>query len=297
VTRILVRLAKGLGLTLAVVLTLVLIFVAFAWISTSRRLGREFAVAAEPLEVPRDAAAVDRGRHVAIAIAKCGLCHGDDLGGRVMEDAAIFARLSPPNVTSGRGGVTAGYAPADWERAIRHGLRRDGRPLQFMPAEAFQAMGDEDLGALIAYLESVPPVDREVPPTRMGPMARVVSTIGNFPLAPAEWVDHDAPHAARTPDDTLARGEYLATVGGCRSCHGPGMAGNGAPGAPDITRGRLAAWTEADFTRALRAGVRPDGTPIAQTMPWIYAGKMTDGEIHAVWTYVRSVPPAAVAGD
>jgi mono/diheme cytochrome c family protein len=297
VTRVLVRLAKGLGLTLAVLLTLVLLFVAFAWISTSRRLGREVAVAAEPLEVPRDAAAVERGRHVAIAIAKCGLCHGDDLGGRVLEDSPVFARLAPPNLTSGRGSVTEGYAPADWERAIRHGLGRDGRPLAFMPAEAFHVMSDADLGALIAYIGTLPPVEREVPPTRMGPMARVVSTIGNFPLAPAEWVDHDAPHRARTPDDTLARGEYLATVGGCRSCHGPGLAGNGAPGSPDITRGRLGAWIEADFKRALRAGVRPDGTPIAQTMPWIYAGKMTDDEIHAVWTYVRSVPPADASGD
>jgi mono/diheme cytochrome c family protein len=291
------RLLTWLGFGIAGVIALVLLFVAFAWIATSRRLGREYAVAAETVEVPPGAETVERGRHVAVAIAKCGLCHGDDLGGQVMEDAAIFGRLAPPNLTSGRGGVAAEYTPSDWERAIRHGIGRDGRPLMFMPSEAFQAASDADLAALIAYLESVPPVDRDVPPTRMGPMARVIATVGNFPLAPAEWVDHDAPHPSRPPDDTLAHGEYLATVGGCRSCHGPGLAGNGAPGSPDITRGRLADWTEADFTRALRSGVRPDGSAIAQTMPWIYAGTMTDDEIQAVWAYVRSVPPGPASGD
>lgn len=295
--RLLTRLLKGLGVVVGVLVALVLLFVAFAWFSTSRRLSREYAVPPERIEVPDDSAAVARGRRMAVVIAKCVVCHGDDLGGGVLEDAAIFARLAPPNLTAGRGGAVQGYTASDWERAIRHGLRRDGRPLMFMPSEAFGAMSDADLGDLIAYLETVPAVDRPVPVTRMGPIARVIATIGNFPLAPAEWVDHGAVHPERAPEDVLPRGEYLATVGGCRSCHGPGLAGNGAPGAPDITRARLEAWTEEDFTRALRSGVRPDGTPIAQTMPWIYAGKMTGDEIHAVWTYIRSVPPGPASGD
>jgi hypothetical protein len=72
-------------------------------------------------------------------------------------------------------------------------------------------------------------------------------------------------------------------------CHGPTLSGNGAPGAPDITPARLGSWTETDFRRALRAGVRPDGSAILQTMPWIYAGKMTDAEIRALWLYLRSL--------
>jgi cytochrome c553 len=88
-------------------------------------------------------------------------------------------------------------------------------------------------------------------------------------------------------------GRYLATIGGCRACHGAALAGDANPDAPDITVGRLAGWSEADFFRSLREGRRPDGTAIdPEKMPWLRSGLMTDDEIRAVWAYMRSVPAA-----
>ncbi|HUF36245.1 MAG TPA: hypothetical protein VMN37_09855 [Gemmatimonadales bacterium] len=53
----------------------------------------------------------------------------------------------------------------------------------------------------------------------------------------------------------------------------------------------LGAWDEADFFRSLREDRRPDGTAIdPEKMPWVRSGQMTDAEIRAVWTYVRSLP-------
>jgi hypothetical protein len=43
--------------------------------------------------------------------------------------------------------------------------------------------------------------------------------------------------------------------------------------------------------RALRQGVRPDGSAIDPAkMPWVRSGHMTDDEILAIWSYARSLP-------
>jgi cytochrome c553 len=103
-------------------------------------------------------------------------------------------------------------------------------------------------------------------------------------------VDHREPPAAPPRGASAEYGEYLATIGGCRACHGAGLAGTANPDAPDITPARLASWTEADFFRALREGRRPDGSVIdPDKMPWVRSGGMTDEEIRAVWRYARSL--------
>lgn len=114
---------------------------------------------------------------------------------------------------------------------------------------------------------------------------------GDFPPLPAAFIDHGTIRRTPARGVTVEYGEYLATIGGCSSCHGPALDGDGAPGAPDITRSRLGSWTEADFLRALRQGQRPDGSGIDPTkMPWPRSGHMTDDEILAVWAYIRSLP-------
>lgn len=283
---------RRIGYVLAGFVGLVVLFVIAVYGITSFRMHRTYDLEARSL--PSGAADVERGRHLATAVAKCADCHGDDLGGEIMVDDPVFARLVPSNLTRGRGGVAGRYEEADWERAIRHGVGPDSRPLVFMPAEAYWVLSDEDLASVIAYVTSVPPVDRELPDTRVGPMARIISTIRSFPLLPAEIVDHDARPKPPERKVTVAYGNYLATIGGCKSCHGPTLSGDGAPGVPDITRARLESWTEADFFRALRTGKRPDGTALdPAAMPWVSTGKMTDDEIRAVWMYMRKLPPGS----
>jgi mono/diheme cytochrome c family protein len=278
------------GFGLLGVLGLTVVAVAALYLVTSLRFRRTYVYPDSPVRAAADSAALARGRHLVEAIGKCQDCHGADYGGQVMMDSPVFARLAATNLTTGRGGI-AGYSDADYERAIRHGVRPGGRPLFFMPAEAYAALSDEDLGAVIGYLRTLPPVDRERPAPRIGPMARVLYLAGKFPLLPVELVSHEPPPPAPPTGESVEYGRYLATAGGCRACHGAGLAGTGDPSAPDITRGRLASWIEADFFRALRQGRRPDGTAIdPEKMPWVRSGQMTDEEIRAVWGYVRSLP-------
>jgi hypothetical protein len=65
----------------------------------------------------------------------------------------------------------------------------------------------------------------------------------------------------------------------------------GLPPASNLTPAGIGAWTEADFVRALREGKRPDGSPLNEFMPWKVFRGMTDAEYHALWLYLRSVPP------
>lgn len=280
------------GRLLAGLVLLIVLAVAVIYVVSSIATRRTYDFPDSAVRAVTDSASLAWGRHLMEAIGKCQDCHEGDLGGKVMMDEPAFARLAATNLTRGRGGI-ADYTDADLERAIRHGVGRDRRPLVFMPSEAYGVMSDEDLAALIGYLRTFPPVDREHAEPRIGPVARALYVLGNFPLLPVEITPHDAPRTARRHGVTVEYGEYLATIGGCRSCHGQALAGDANPDAPDITVGRLAAWKEEDFFRSLREGKRPDGTVIdPEKMPWVRSGLMTDDEIRAVWTYMRSLPAA-----
>lgn len=276
-------------------LLLIVLAIGVVWVITSLRLRKQYDVAAVPVPVPTDTMGVAWGRHIAMAIGKCAECHGDDMSGDLMADDFIFGRLAAPNLTPGLGGLGQRYDDHTLARAIRHGLNPEGKPLIFMPSEAFQYLSDEDVGALVAYIRALPPVDKTHPTQRVGPLARVLSVLTGFPLVPARLVDHARPHPQSVrADSTPEYGKYLADVGGCTGCHGPGLSGGAmGPGKPasNLTPAGIGTWTEADFFRALREGKRPSGTPIdSLSMPWKRAGMMTDAEIHAVWLYLRSVP-------
>ncbi len=273
------------GLVLLVVLA-----VAALYAVTTLHIRRTYDFAESSVQAATDSASLARGRHLVEAIGKCQECHDADMGGKMWVDEPAFGRLAGSNLTGGRGGVGA-YSDADFERALRHGVGPDRRPLIFMPSEAFASLSDQDLAAILGYLRTLPPVDRELPEPKVGPVARALYLGGNLPLLPVRLIEHEASRSTPVPGVTVEYGKYLATIGGCRSCHGLALAGDANPDAPDITVGRIGGWTEEDFFRSIRQGKRPDGSVIdPEKMPWVRSSQMTDEEMQAVWTYMRSVP-------
>ena len=184
-------------------------------------------------------------------------------------------------------------------RAIRHGVGHDGRGLAMMPVRTFYYLSDEDLGALIAYLKSLPPIDNEMPKTDLGPLGRVMLALGQLPpeIEPnVISIDHHAPRpVAPQPGVTLEYGKYLART--CALCHGPNFNGQTVQldGPPILTPnltigGELGFWSEEDFIATLRTGVTPGGKQLRSEMPSKYFGQMTDDELKAVWMYLQSLP-------
>jgi mono/diheme cytochrome c family protein len=280
--------------TIRIVAVLVLALVALAayvYVASTRALTRTYTVTPAPISVPSDAASMARGKYLTEAVATCTECHGKDLGGRVFVDSAAMGRFVAPNLTRGRGGLGASYADQDFVRVILHGVRRDGRSVTLMPSDTYR-FTEADLAAIIAYVRSVPPVDRELPAGSVGPVARALSVFADFPLAPASTIDHERAAFAQAtrPGDLVSAGGHLVDAAGCRGCHGPELAGGGGPppGAANITPVGIGEWTEKDFITAIREHKRPNGTTISDVMPLGY-GQMSDEDLRAIWSYLRTV--------
>lgn len=295
------KIVKWTGIALGTVIGIAIIAGITLTILANRKLNAVYAVPSADLTVLTDAATIAEGGRL-VAIRACGDCHGDDFAGQELIDDALLGTLYSTNLTRGRNSTTEGYTAADWDRAIRHGIDRDGKPLLAMPSGDYYRISDRDLERMIAYLESLPPVDEAgaAPQSRPGPMLVTLLGAGVFPLAAAE-IDHSvAPPADVVADVSAEYGGYLATT--CTGCHQTNLAGGPIPGAPASSTppanltpaGNLADWTAADFVNTLRSGVTPEGKVLdPEVMPWPITERMTDDELTAIFLYLSSLPPVA----
>jgi mono/diheme cytochrome c family protein len=236
---------------------------------------------------------MSRGKHLVDAVAVCIICHGENLGGRLAFQDKFLGRGYTSNLTRGRGGVGGTYTDADWIRSIRYGVRPDGLGIPFMPSDYYNKLTDEDTGAIIAYLKSLPPIDNERTGVEINLPARLLIDLGLFgDLVRSANIDFRAARPGPRKE-----GEYLVEIGGCTFCHGARLTGGqgpepGAPGGSDLTaRGPLVGWSLSDFTRLMRNGTNPQGHVInPKFMPWLGYRNMTDAELEAIWLYLRSLP-------
>lgn len=262
---------------------------------SERRLRSRFTPPRHALAVPRDAAAIARGRYLATTRG-CMDCHGADLAGHVILDDPAIGRIAGANLTPGGRGPALG--DREWELAVRHGVRPDGSALLVMPSQEFTGMSDEDLAAIVAYARSVPAVAATPAAPRVGPLIRALYVGGQVQLLGAEQIDHATAHPAHVEvAPTVAYGRYVAE--GCKGCHGPGYSGGKIPGTPpdwpqaaNITpAGNPGKWSEAEFVHALTTGERPDGSRISGTlMPLKVIAQMDTVELRAIYRYLRTVP-------
>ena len=293
------RVLKWLGYIVGGFIVIILLAVGTVYAITSSRMAKTYSPSVQPLQVPTDSASVARGRHLVESVGKCQACHGENYAGQAVMDDPVFARLTSSNLTAGKGGIGGEYRDEDWVRAIRYGVGRDAKSLLFMPSESFTHFNDTDLAQMIAYLKTLPPADMTIPHSRkVGPIGRIVSLVGGFPLLPASLIPADLKRAEIPVDSTAEYGRYLAEAGGCTACHGAKLGGSkmGSTLTPNLTRsGDLGKWSEADFSKVLHTGVRPDGRVLSAEMPWPFMKGLTDTEVSAMWKYLQSLEPAPVA--
>ncbi|HUN52727.1 MAG TPA: cytochrome c [Candidatus Sulfotelmatobacter sp.] len=114
--------------------------------------------------------------------------------------------------------------------------------------------------------------------------------------------------AAETPQaGAISRGAYLIRAAGCVTCHTdkkhggkPFAGGRGIPTpfgtfyspniTPDADTG-IGRWSDADFLRALKRGVRPDGADLFPVLPYTSYTRMSDADALAIKAYLFSLPP------
>ena len=176
---------------------------------------------------------VARGKYIFTNVSDCDFCHSEqDITrlampvvestrgeGKLMPDTdlpgQIYARNITPDLETGIGSWTDG----EKIRAIREGVDKDGHALfSIMPYSFYRYMSDEDVQAVVAFLDTLPPIKHQLPPTKV-----------NFP--DSMWMKGDPrpvthpykPPAGSVPERTkkLLYGEYLATIAHCEVCHTP----------------------------------------------------------------------------
>jgi cytochrome c553 len=294
------KILKWIGIVLGGLVGLLILAIAAVYVISELHFNRTYNVQVKPVAVPTDAASIAYGKHIA-SIRGCKGCHGDDLSGQIELQNPLVGTIANANLTGGKGSEVANYTTEDWVRSIRQGVGPDGKPLLIMPSQQHYAMSDADLGALLAYIQSLPPVDKKLPEIKIGLLPRAMYVFGQMDfLIPAELIDHNAPRPpAPEQGVTAAYGKYLAGL--CTLCHGPGFSGGPIPGTPpsdppalNLTpRGELKGWTFEDFLTAMRTGVTPSGRQLRdEYMPYkSLFGDMTDEEWHAIWLYLQSLPP------
>lgn len=291
------RIFKWIGIVIGSLIGLLLVAGMILFFVGNARLDKTYDIPPSNLTLPTDTASIEMGKHRAESL--CQGCHGADLSGvEGWFTAPPIGRIDSANLTAGEGGIGSEFTTEDFVRAIRHGIDRDGKPI-FMPAVVSTAnLSDEDLGAIIAYLKTVPPVDHKVGERYFTPLAKIMMAAGVFGELPAEAVSHDIHVTAPERGVSVEYGEYLVNTNDCRLCHGPDLNGGPFPD-PTITKispnltpgGELAFWSEEDFLNVIRTGKTPSGHELdPHFMPWKDYGKLYDDELKAVWSYLQSLP-------
>jgi mono/diheme cytochrome c family protein len=288
-----VWLRRGL-IVIAILAALAAAAVALGLALGERRMNRQIAVDVQAVPIPTDTQAIERGRYL-YASRGCAECHGADGAGRRFVDAGSV-RLGGPAIA--RGSVTQGYQVVDWVRTIRHGVKPDGRPLRVMPSEDYNRFTDTDVGAIVAYAQSLAPVSPRAAEIVLPLPARVLYGYGAVPEA-AEHIDHRAPPQAPVAEGVnVEHGKYVANL--CLGCHGANLEGGKRPGTPPdwppaarlvAGPGNVMADRYADagaFVTMLKTGKRPDGSSIA-VMPFETLRELSDTDARAMHLYLRSL--------
>jgi mono/diheme cytochrome c family protein len=265
-----------------------------------KRLSRVYEVTPLSVLIPDDETSLKEGKRI-FQYRGCEACHGERLEGLVYLDNPAVGQVITPNLTSGKGGIGGDRTDLDLVRAVRHGLGPDGTPLLFMPSTEFYYLSDPDMGAVLAYIRSKPPVDNQPEPSQLSTTGFMVMNLTReITFLPAELIPHDQdPPAPPEPGLSPEYGEYLALS--CPVCHGLSFSGGEIPGFPpewpasgNLTPGkggRLPAWGEEGFIQIIREGEKHGRAIHPDYMPWTSYRHLSDLELAAVYRFLISLPP------
>lgn len=208
------------------------------------------------------------------------------------------------------------FGVGDWTdgelfRVITTGVNRDGKAMfPVMPYTYYGQMDEEDIKCIIAYIRTLKPIEN-----------KPAESVSDFPM---NFIVNTIPHKAnpqkRPPaSDVLATGKYMANASGCVECHtkfdkGQLVAGTewgGGREFPMPTGGivrsgnissdqetGIGSWSKDKFISLFKS--RSDSTTLHTTlnkgafnspMPWTMYGTMTDADLEAIYTFLRTVKP------
>jgi mono/diheme cytochrome c family protein len=291
----------------------------------------EKPIALEPAVDEAKLALTERGRYLVLHAAACSNCHtpknaaGEHDGARELSGVDCYVDvvpgdpnagcLSTANLTNHETGLK-NRSDREIADLITKGVRPDGKALHpFMPYPYFANLLEEDVSAMIAYLRTVPGVERTAAPSQP-PFLPPPQ-----PVPPVDASRFPMPREGYAERASALRGRYLATtVSSCISCHTPRDQGQlaldkafqgglsfkreaGLPSSyPEVVYSAnitphatgIEGYSVEQLVRVLTHGVDRHGRGICEPMPvgpkGSYGG-IHDGDARDIAHYLLSLPP------
>ncbi len=301
-----------------VVLVAILGFVLFVNASTPKNYNQEYPIS--DLKVEPDSARLARGEYLVYGPAHCGHCHVPvdklealESGEKVPMTGGFGLEIPPgvfyaPNITPDKETGIGRYTDGELYRMMRYNITPSGHAaFDFMP---FINMADEDIYSIIAFLRAQKPIKHMMQPIELSFLGKMIYAFdGIKPGKP----DKDVPKTIEEIE-SIAYGKYMAyAVANCRGCHtnrdlktgeyigeeyagglvfGPdNLSGGWQFITPNLTNdaetGIMAKWTEDQFIERMRSGRVHQYSP----MPWLAVADMKEGDLRAVYRYLKTVKP------
>ena len=268
-------------------LLVVLVAVVAIHVLSNRIIHRRHAFTPHVIAVPADSASIARGER--LARMRCFGCHGDSLQGRSdFFDEPMIARIVAPNVPQ----KLATLTDAEFAGFLRSGVRKDGTSPFVMPPPGFYHLSDADIGALLAYLRSLPVDTVRLPANSYRLLGRLGLALGQVETAVASF-DTTQQRVGQDPAwATTRKGEYLARVI-CTECHGLRLTGDSAGGGGTPSLAGAAGYTAEQFLTLVRSGTPREPTRQLDLMAEVALRSLkylTDDEISAIHGYLSTLP-------
>jgi len=267
--------------------------------------------------------AVERGKYLAIA-GNCSGCHTAEAGYMAGGEPFVtpFGTLYSTNITSHPEKGIGNWTREQFRAAMRSGVRPNGEHLYpAFPYTSFTKVTDEDLDALYAYFQTVPPIDWTPPKNEL-----------NFPFNQRSllgiWKRLFFKEGVFQPDSNQSeewnRGAYLVQgLAHCGACHTPrnllgaekeDLAFSGgvymdkipdgdfkAWAAVNLTSAKtgLAGWTVDDLFSYLKTGISARAGTFGPMNKVIMnsTSQLSEADVRAMSVYLKSLSPIEHKGS
>ena len=265
---------------------------------------------------------IARGKYLALHVAACFHCHshrdftkyaGPEIPGTKGEGGLKFdtteligmpGTFYSANITPDSATGIGSWTDKEILRAMTQGINKNGDTLfPLMPYYDFNRLAKSDLLSIIAYIRTLKPIKNAVPARHL---TMPISTFYNE-AALLKSVDANV---CPPRSDQVKYGSYLVTMAGCNGCHtrdGKSMLAGGvkfhagtfkvtsANLTPDSSSG-IGGWSEQAFLDKFipcrdKQGYNYNPGKQNTIMPVVDFSGMTDGDLKAIYVYLRSIKP------
>lgn len=275
-----------------------------------------YEVAPQALQVNATQQRVAEGKRIAMMM--CIHCHynqeTNSLAGSMISNPKEVEDNYASNITQDSLTGIGKYTDGELAYMLRTGINRKGRFVYDMPK--YPLLSDEDLASIIAFLRSDDTLVRAVEKSFAPPPYNLLIKVSlRTILKPEKFSTQRIAH----PDtnDVMAFGKYLCTAKfSCFACHSNDFIGNTHWSNPeqsnDYFKGGarhtdadhnylftanlsqdkekgIGNWTEQQFRKTVKEGIKPDGTTVHDPMFPFYL--LSDREVSAIFTYLKTIKP------